>query len=120
MTRHPAFVVVAAWGLFNGVLLAVLAMYGESSLVYWLWGGVVALLELAALAVLLSSSAGPEQHVGYRLPGRGGVAVLPAAVGLAVLGLGFVYGWWLLAVAVPLLCCALLLGAVQGRGAGDE
>jgi hypothetical protein len=115
--RHPAFWVIAGWALSNGVLLAVLAVYGESSLVYWLWGGVTVLLGLTALAVLLSSRAGPEQHTRYRLPGPGAGAALPAAVAAALVLLGFVYGFWLLAVAAPLLVVALAL-TFRARSAG--
>ncbi|MFA3879470.1 hypothetical protein ABS735_38515 [Streptomyces sp. MMCC 100] len=119
MKRHPAFVIVAGWGGLNAVLLAVLAVYGESSLTYWLWGASVAGLELVALLVLLSSRAGPEQHVRYRLPDRGGGAALPAALGCVLIGLAFVYGLWLLALAVPLLLLALAL-AVRGTTAREE
>jgi hypothetical protein len=112
-------VVVAGWGGLNALLLAVLAVYGESSLVFWLWGGVVVLLELAAVAVLVSSRTGPEQQVHYRVPDRGAGAVLPAAAGCALIALGFVYGLWLLAFAVPLLGVAVAL-AVRGTTAREE
>jgi hypothetical protein len=112
-------VVVAGWGLLNGVLLAVLAVYGESTLVYWLWGGVVLVLQLAAVAVLLSSRAGPDQHVRYHVPDRGAGAVLPAAIGLLLVALCFVYGRWLLAVAVPLLAVSAAL-AVRGTTARER
>ncbi|MEV8565466.1 hypothetical protein AB0436_07735 [Streptomyces sp. NPDC051322] len=114
MKRHPAFLVVAGWGLLNGILLAVLAIYGESSLVYWLWGGVVVLIELAALAVLLSSLTGPEQHRRYRLPAKGEAAALPTALGAAIVGLSFIYGFWLIALAAPLLALALVLRVRRG------
>lgn len=119
MKRHLPVVVVAGWGAVNGVLLAVLAIYGESSLVFWLWGGVVALLELAALAVLASSRSGPDQHVRYRVPDRGAGAVPPAAFGCALVALAFVYGLWLLALAVPLLGVAVAL-AVHGTTASER
>ncbi|MEU4040127.1 hypothetical protein [Streptomyces collinus] len=51
MRRHLSVVVVAGWGLLNGLFLAVLAVCGESALVYWLWGGTVLMLELLAVAV---------------------------------------------------------------------
>ncbi|MER6979114.1 hypothetical protein ABT317_19505, partial [Streptomyces carpinensis] len=102
MKRHLPYVVVAGWGALNGLLLAVLGIYGESSLVFWLYGGVVALLEVAALAVLASSRTGPDQHVRYRVPDRGAGAVPVVALGCALVALAFVYGLWLLALAVPL------------------
>ncbi|MEU0007301.1 hypothetical protein ABZ079_24230 [Streptomyces sp. NPDC006314] len=111
MKRHLPAAVVAGWGLLNGVLLAVLAVYGESAMVYWLWGGVVLVLELAALAVLSSSRTAPDQHVRYHVPDRGAGAVPPAAIGLLLVALCFVYGRWLLFVAVPLLVLAVALAA---------
>jgi hypothetical protein len=88
-------------------------------MVYWLWGGVVLVLELAALAVLLSSRTAPDQHVRYHVPDRGAGAVLPAAIGLLLVTLCFVYGRWLLAVAVPLLILAAAL-AVRGTTARER
>ncbi len=113
MKRHLSFVVVAGWGVLNALLLALLVVYGENTLVYWLWGGVVVLLELAALLVLASSRWGPDQHVRYRVPDRAAAAVPPAAFGFLLVGLAFVYGWWLLALAGPLLLVAAAL-AVRG------
>ncbi|PZH04838.1 hypothetical protein C1I97_19095 [Streptomyces sp. NTH33] len=119
MKRHLSALVVAGWGALNGVLLAVLGIYGESSLVFWLWGSVVALLGLAALAVLASSRSGPEQQVRYRVPNRGAAAAIPAAFGCFVVALAFVYGLWLLALAVPLLGVAAAM-AVRGTGPREE
>ncbi|WP_413811068.1 hypothetical protein [Streptomyces sp. OE57] len=119
MKRHLSVVVVAGWGLLNGVLLAVLAVYGESAMVFWLWGGVVVLLELAAVAVLASSRLGPDQHVRYRVPDRAASAVVPAAFGFLLVALAFVYGAWLLALAGPLLLVAVAL-AVRGTTAREE
>ncbi|MFI6356243.1 hypothetical protein ACIBJF_27030 [Streptomyces sp. NPDC050743] len=119
MKRHLPAAVVACWGLLNGVLLAVLAVYGESALVYWLWGAVVLVLQLAAVAVLLSSRAAPDHHVRYHVPDRGAGAVPAAAVGLLLVGLCFVYGRWLLAVAVPLLGVSAALAA-RGTAARER
>ncbi|MFJ8781825.1 hypothetical protein [Streptomyces sp. NPDC102476] len=119
MKRHPAFAVVAGWGGLNALLLAVLVLYGENSMTYWLWGASVAMVELAALLVLVSSRTGPEQHVRYRVPDRGAGAALPAALACVLTGLAFVYGLWLLALAVPLLALAVAL-VVRGTTAREE
>ncbi|WP_171108701.1 hypothetical protein [Streptomyces sp. Z423-1] len=119
MKRHPSVVVVAGWAVLNGILLAVLAVYGENALVFWLWGSVVVLLALVAVAVLASSRSGPEQHVRYRVPDRAAGAVVPAAFGFLLVALAFVYGWWLLALAGPLLLVAVAL-AVRGTTAREE
>nr|WP_206326104.1 hypothetical protein [Streptomyces sp. N502] len=99
--------------------MAVLAVYGENALVFWLWGSVVVLLALVAVAVLASSRSGPEQHVRYRVPDRAAGAVVPAAFGFLLVALAFVYGWWLLALAGPLLLVAVAL-AVRGTTAREE
>ncbi|ELS50894.1 hypothetical protein [Streptomyces viridochromogenes] len=119
MKRHVSFLVVAAWGALNAVLLAVLAIYGENPLVFWLWGSVVALLVLFALAVLASSRSGAEEQARYRVPDHGAAAALPAGFGGALVALAFVYGLWLLALAVPLLGVAAVM-AVRGTRPREE
>ncbi|MFH9085812.1 hypothetical protein [Streptomyces sp. NPDC017673] len=119
MKRHLTAVLVAGWGALNGLLLVVLAVYRENVMTYWLWGGVVLVLELFALAVLASSRARTDQHVRYRVPDRGAGGVLPGAIGLLLVGLCLVYGYWLLVVAVPLLMLSVAL-AVRGTTAREE
>ncbi|WP_165989731.1 hypothetical protein [Streptomyces sp. YIM 98790] len=114
-TRHPAFLVVAGWTLFNGLLFAVLALYGEGAVALWLWAGSLALLAGATAAVLVASRRGPEQHRHYRLATGSTAAVLPAAAGAALLGLTAVYGWWMLAFALPVLAVAAVLAALAAR-----
>ncbi|SFC79670.1 hypothetical protein [Streptomyces aidingensis] len=109
LTRHPALLVVAGWTLFNGLLFALLAGYGEGAVAMWLWAGSLALLAGATAAVLWSVRRGPEQHRRYRLVTGGAAAVLPAAAGAGLLGLATVYGWWMAALAVPVLALAALL-----------
>lgn len=113
--RHPAYLVVAGWGLANGVLFVVLVIYGESSFVLWLFGAVAAFLELVAMVVLISSRRGPQEHMHYNLPAGGGAAAFPAAVSIGLAALGFVYGFWLLALAVPLLAVAIALAVRRVR-----
>lgn len=119
MRRHLPAVLVAGWGVLNGLLLVVLAIYRENTMTYWLWGGVVLVLQLFALAVLVSSRARPDQHVRYRVPDRGAGGVLPGAVGLLLAGLCLVYGRWLLVVAVPLLMLSVAL-VVRGTTAREK
>src|SRR3954469_16888117 len=47
--------VVALWGVGNGVLVVVLVGYGENGFAIALYGAVVALLEVVALAAWLSA-----------------------------------------------------------------
>jgi|GEM_PF-6720595 hypothetical protein len=109
MRDHAAYWVVAGWGAWNALLLAVLGIYGENGLVFWLWGGVVALLEVAALAVLASARRGSEEQTAYQAPVAGTAGALPAAVAVGLVAFGFAYGMWLLAVAVPLFGVAAAL-----------
>ncbi|MFI2435967.1 hypothetical protein [Streptomyces sp. NPDC018693] len=119
MTRHPAFLVVAGWALFNGLLLAVLAIYGEDHLAYWLYGGVVALLGAVALLVLLASRTEPERHVRYRLRRGGGPAALPGAAGVTLAVLSLVHGSWMLVLALPALVVAVVLLVRRTPTAGE-
>ncbi|MGW1982392.1 hypothetical protein ACWCPJ_08030 [Streptomyces collinus] len=114
--RLPALV-VACWGLINGPFLVVLAVRGESALLHRLWGGAVLVLELFAVAVLLSARTGPGQHVRHLVPDREAGAVPSAAFGPA--GLRFVHGGRrLLVIAVPLLGGAAASGGARHDGAG--
>ncbi|MBP0456842.1 hypothetical protein [Streptomyces montanisoli] len=119
MNKHLAYGVVAFWGLLNGLSLSVLAIYGEASMVYWLWGGVVALLELVAFTVWLSSWRGSDQHANYRVTARTGAPALPAAIAVLLAGLSFAYGFWLLIVSLPLLAIALGMAAMPGLAGKD-
>lgn len=120
MRRHAAVLVVAGWGAFNGVLLAVLAVYGEQGLVYWLWGGVVVLVGVAALLVLRSSHREPEQHTRYRVPRGGGPAVPPAALGITLAVLSLAYGPWMLSLAAPPLIVAAVLAVRRTPTPGED
>lgn len=117
--RNPV-VVVAGWGLANGILLTVLALYGESDFTRYLYGSVFVLIELVALTVWLAGRRGPDQHTRYRRPAGGGGVVLPAAAGAFLVGLSFVYGWWMTAVAVPVWIVAAVLGVIHHRRRGGS
>ncbi|WP_369205867.1 hypothetical protein [Streptomyces sp. PU-14G] len=116
--RHPGAVVVGGWACLNAVLLGVLTAYGESALALLLWAGAFVVLLLAACAVLVSCSCGPLELTRYRVPDTGGAAVLLSACGLAVGGLMFVFGSWLVVIAGPLLLVAAVL-ALRRRSRGS-
>ncbi|MHC3474869.1 hypothetical protein ACYF6T_40135 [Streptomyces sp. 7R007] len=112
--RHPGWAVTAAWGALNGILVGILALYHEDLLAVMLYVGAAVLVEIAALAVLVSSRRGPREHMRYRVPAGGGAAVPVAAAGLTIAALGFVYGFWLMSLAVPVLAVAAALAVHQG------
>ncbi|UNS95844.1 hypothetical protein MMF93_04555 [Streptomyces tubbatahanensis] len=118
LRRHPGAVVVGGWACLNAVLLGVLTAYGESELALLLWAGAFLVLVLACCAVLVSCSRGPLELTRYRVPSTGGAVVLLTACGLAVGGLMFVFGSWLVAVAGPLLLVAAVL-ALRRRSRGS-
>ncbi|GAA2483554.1 hypothetical protein [Streptomyces longisporus] len=112
--RYPGWAVMAGWGLANGVLAAVLAIYHEALTAVLLYVGAVILIEAAALAVLISSRRGTREQTNYRVPYAGGAAVLPAAVGLTLAALSLAYGPWMLSLAVPLLAVAAAVAIHRG------
>ncbi|MCF6524531.1 hypothetical protein [Streptomyces sp. JJ36] len=108
--RHPDFVVVAGWAVFNGFLAGLLGVYGEMPLALWTFGSAAAFMLLVALAVLVSSRRSPAGSLHYRLPVGGAAAALPAALAAGLAGLALVYGLWLLALAVPLAGVSVAIG----------
>ncbi|TQJ91250.1 hypothetical protein [Streptomyces sp. SLBN-31] len=112
--KHPGWAVMAAWGLFNAILAAILVIYREDLIAIMLYVGAVVLIEVAALAVLISSRRGQREPVTHRLPVRGAVAVPPAAAGLTLAGLSLAYGPWMLSLAIPLLMVAAALAVHRG------
>ncbi|WP_306187323.1 MULTISPECIES: hypothetical protein [unclassified Streptomyces] len=111
--KYPGWAVMAAWGVFNGLLAAVLAVYRGHLIALMLYVGAVVLVEIAAVPVLLSArrADGQERH---RLPVRGAVAVPLMAVGLTLAGLTLAYGPWMLSLAVPLLLVSFALAVHRG------
>lgn len=103
--RVGAALVVAGWGVFNGLLVAMLAGFGEQAAAVALYGGAAVLVEVIAVVVwvgtrrrrLLRNPARPAWH-----PANGdSVVILAIAILIAALGLAF-YPYLALA-AVPLL-----------------
>lgn len=112
--KYPAWAVMAAWGLCNGVLAAVLAVYHGHLIALMLYVGAVVLIELAAVPVLLSARRSPRVQVQQSLTVRGALALPFMAVGLTLAALTLVYGPWMLSLAVPLLLVAFALAYHRG------
>lgn len=117
--RRPALgrygaVVPAGWAAYNGMWLAVLAGFGGSALVLWLYGGAIALTALFAAAVVASGWRHPVEPRRYRVPGRG-EAALSGAAGVAFVGLGVVYGAWFYPIGGVLVAFTAVLAALEVR-----
>lgn len=103
--RMSAAAVVALWGIINGLLVAMLAGFGEQIAVLALYGSVAALVEIIAIAVFmttrrrqyLSNPARPAWHA----PNGDSVLILAVAVLIAAVGLAF-YPFLALAAVLPL------------------
>jgi hypothetical protein len=103
--RVTAPKVVVFWGLVNGVLVAMLAGFGEQAAAIALYGSVAALVEVIAVAVWMGIRrrqhlANPALPAWYP-PNGDSVLILAAAVFVAGLGIAFYPP--LALTAVPLL-----------------
>ncbi|MFR0357340.1 hypothetical protein [Streptomyces sediminimaris] len=112
--KYPAWAVMAGWGLFNGVLAAVLAIYHGHIIPLMLYVGAVVLIEVASVAVLASARRHPDGQVPHRLAWRGAVALPLMAVGFTLALLTLAYGPWMLSLAVPLLLVAFVVAGHRG------
>ncbi|WNM32586.1 hypothetical protein RKE30_20275 [Streptomyces sp. Li-HN-5-11] len=120
--KYPGWAVMAAWGLFNAVLVAVLVVYQGHIIAVALYAGAVVLLEAAAVPVLLSARRGGDVQQRQRLAVQGAAALPLMAVGLTLALLTLAYGPWMLSLAVPLLlvACALAIHAGAWRKGGPS
>jgi hypothetical protein len=100
--------VPALWALYNAVWLLILATFGGTATVLWLYGGAMALVEGFAAMVVLSGLRHPLAERSYQVPARGEVGIL-AASGCLLVGLGFVFGSWFF----PLGGVTLSLAVIQ-------
>lgn len=112
--KYPEWAVMAAWGLFNGILAAVLAVYHGRVIAVMLYVGAVVLLELAAVPVLVAARRNPGGQAHHSLGVRGAVALPLTAVGLTLAMLTLAYGPWMLSLAVPLLLVAFAVAVHRG------
>lgn len=103
--RISAALVVAGWGIINGLLVAMLAGFGEETAVVILYGGAAALVEIIAIVVWagtrrrrhLANPARPVWHA------ANGDSVVILAIGILVAALGIAFYPYLALAAVPLL-----------------
>jgi hypothetical protein len=86
-------VVPAGWGVYNGLWLVVMAGMGGTAVNLWLYAGAVTITMLFACCLVLSRWR--HQLEASRFPvGLRGEASGIAAGGIAIVGLGFVFGAW--------------------------
>ena len=103
--RPSAALVVAVWGIINGLLVAMLAGFGEQGAVVALYGGAAALVGIIAIAVWagtrrrrhLANPARPVWHA------ANGDSVVILAIGILIAALGLAFYPYLALAAVPLL-----------------
>jgi hypothetical protein len=104
--------VVLIWGLFNGVLVAVLAGFvlagfGASLFIVEIYGASAVAVIVASGAVFLGRRRRPWLR-GLRVPYRA-ASVIVFAVGMLVLWLGLAFGKWLsIMAAAPFVAAAVM------------
>jgi hypothetical protein len=108
-------VVVAIWAVLNGLLVAMLAGFGESYFVLQLYGSAAAFVLVLAGLVWLGRRYRPWQR-GWRQPaGTGSVALF--AIGVMVLWLGLAFGMWVAILsAFPFVLALILEISVHASG----
>jgi hypothetical protein len=116
--RRAAYLVVAGWGLFNGLLVGILAAYGGTPTELWLYAGVAGIVELWALAVLVSEHLGTPEQARYRIPVGGGAGAMPAAFAGGLGAASWVFGTWMLLPAAVLGMAALGIAVHTSRNKG--
>lgn len=108
MTARTGALVPALWALYNGMWLLLLAIFGGSAVILWLYGGAMAIVEGIAAMMVVSGWRHPLAERSYQVPARGEVGIL-AASGCLLVGLGFVFGSWFF----PLGGVTLFLAVIQ-------
>jgi hypothetical protein len=103
--KVSAPLVVAGWGVLNGVLVAVLAGFGEEPAVLALYGSAAGLVEIIALVVWAGTRRWRRRRVWRRA--ANGDSVLILAAGILAAALGWAFAWWFALVAIPVLILAL-------------
>lgn len=104
--KPSAALVVAGWGIINGLLVAMLAGFGEQAAAVALYASVAVLVEVVAFAVW----AGTRRRRHMRNPARpawhaangDSIVILAIAILVAALGLAF-YPYLALAAILPFI-----------------
>ncbi|MGN6474643.1 MAG: hypothetical protein ACTHK4_13480 [Mycobacteriales bacterium] len=99
MTRVSGPDVVAAWGLFNGFLVAGLIGYGDNAIPIALYAGSAVLIELVALVTWRVMRTHPVWAARSPSPHRTRRSAL-LATAVALVGAGIIWSWWM---ALPAL-----------------
>jgi hypothetical protein len=115
--RKPALV-VAGWVAGNAALAGMLGGFGETAFAVTLYATSAALPALFALAVWGGAPRNSQDEFSL---GSGSAWVLPAALGLVLIGIGGFFGIWFIIVgaAVVLLSVIQLLRAARAKEAAD-
>lgn len=107
--------VVAAWFAGNAVLAALLPAFGERSLAVVLYAAATAIPAATAVVVLAGSGRNDRAQEEFSLGGNA-IWVLPAALGLILVGVGAFAGVWLVwvgGITVLAACIRLLRPATE-------
>jgi hypothetical protein len=108
--RSKSAAVVAAWFAGNAVLAALLPAFGERSFAVVLFAVATALPALAAVAVLAGDGRNGEPEERFTLAANA-IWVVPAALGLVLIGVGAISSIWLVyvgGIGVLAACVQLL------------
>jgi hypothetical protein len=121
LERLTGWGVVALWGSFNAVFVALLAGFilggvGTSPFVVETYGSSAGLVFLIALAVWFGRRRRPQQR-GWRQP-AGAASVVLFAIGAMLIWLGLAFGIWItILAAFPLLFALILEYSIHRRRA---
>jgi hypothetical protein len=105
--RRPAALVVAIWALGNGLATLALVLWGGPSLLQrsWMFAAATLIVGLAAVLVLTLRS---RYEPAVRRPPASGSPALALAAAFLVGGLAWVFGVYLVYLAIPPLVYAIV------------
>lgn len=109
--------VVAGWFAGNAVLAALLPVFGEQAFAVALYASATALPAATAVLVLVHPGRNAEAERTFTLNGQS-IWVVPAALGLVLVGVGSFAGIWLVYIGAILVvgsCVQLVRGSARVR-----